>query len=127
VVQIIFAFIAATGTYDIGGDDGQHDGIDVLADYLNSKPIAAVIYDHWLDWELDYYMGEWTNKRRVYYPTPQQLVEGALQLEETGVRYFVAPVDENITEWLNALAAADFAISLDYESANFRVFALVPP
>jgi 4-amino-4-deoxy-L-arabinose transferase-like glycosyltransferase len=121
------AFAAANGVYPIGGDDGRHDGIDELAAYLNGKPVATVIYDRWLDWELDYYMGEWTNKRRVYYPTPQELVEGALQLEETGVRYFVAPGSQNIAAWLDALTAAEFTISLDYESANFRVYALYPP
>jgi 4-amino-4-deoxy-L-arabinose transferase-like glycosyltransferase len=123
----VFSIIAATGIYPIGGDDGRHDGIDELANYLNSKPVATVIYDRWLDWELDYYMGEWTNKRRVYYPTPQGLVEGALQLEETGVRYFVAPRSQNIADWLDALTAVAFTISLDYESANFRVYALYPP
>jgi hypothetical protein len=127
VVMLIFAITAAQGVYPIGGDDGRHDGIDELADFLNSKPVATVVYDRWLDWELDYYMGEWTNKRRVYYPTPQELVEGALQLEETGVRYFVAPGSQNITDWLDALTAAEFIISLDYESANFRVYALNPP
>jgi hypothetical protein len=126
-VMFVFAIIAAQGIYPIGGDDGRHDGIDELAAYLNSKPVATVIYDRWLDWELDYYMGEWTNKRRVYYPTPQELAEGALQLDETGVRYFVAPRSQNIAAWLDALAAAAFTISLDYESANFRVYALNPP
>jgi hypothetical protein len=123
----VFSIIAATGIYPIGGDDGRHDGIDELAAYLNGKPVATVIYDRWLDWELDYYMGEWTNKRRVYYPTPQELVKGTLQLEETGVRYFVAPRSQNIADWLDTLAVAEFTISLDYESANFRVYALNPP
>jgi hypothetical protein len=123
----VSGIFAAMGAYPIGGDDGRHRGIDELAEYLNSKPIATVIYDRWLDWELDYYMGEWTNKRRVYYPTPQQLVAGARQLDEIGTRYFVAPKEKNIEAWLTALAQADFTVSLAYASDNFIVYALSPP
>ena len=53
-------------------------GVDEVAAYLNAKPVATVIYDHWLGWELDYYLGQWHDKRRVYYPTPSALVENAL-------------------------------------------------
>lgn len=127
LVLVAFSFMAATGAYNIGGDDGRHDGIDELADYLNSKPIATVIYDRWLDWELDYYMGEWTNKRRVYYPTPQQLVHDALQLEESGIRYFVAPTMQNVSDWLTVLSPSGFEITIDYEFDNFRVYAVQPP
>lgn len=111
----------------IGGDDGSHDGIDALADYLNDKPIATVIYDPWLDWELDYYMGQWTNKRRVYYPTPEQLVDGALSLDEQGTRYFIAPTDMNLTAWLTALQRAGFSTENDYQTPNFIVYRLQPP
>jgi hypothetical protein len=127
IMIVPFSLISTTGHYPIGGDDGRHTGIDDLADYLNSKPIAAVIYDRWLDWELDYYMGEWTNKRRVYFPTPSALVEGASELKEIGMRYFVAPVEEDISDWLLALTNAGFSVSTDYESENFRVFVIVPP
>ncbi|MDQ7036481.1 MAG: hypothetical protein Q9P01_17105 [Anaerolineae bacterium] len=127
LICAVFGFIAATGAYNIGGDDGRHDGIDDVANYLNSKPIATVIYDRWLDWELDYYMGEWTNKRRVYYPTAQQLVNGARQLEESGTRYFVVPTIQNVSDWLNALSSSGFEITIDYESYHFRIYALQLP
>ena len=39
-----------------------------LARHLNGKPVATVIYDPWLGWELGYYLGVWHDKRRVHYP-----------------------------------------------------------
>ncbi len=124
---VFFAIQATLWRLPIGGDDGQHDSIDELANYLNSKPVATVIYDRWLDWELDYYMGQWTDKRRVFYPTPELLVDGALSLDEAGIRYFVAPSDIDVSEWLSALEMAQFSVDLDYESENFRVYRLIPP
>lgn len=108
----------------IGGDKGAHHGIDDLADHLNSKPIATVIYDRWLGWELEYYMGQWTNKRRVYFPTPSALTEGALALDEIGDRYWVAPIDQPITTWLTALESAGFTIDVDYQTERFIVYRL---
>ncbi len=127
ILVLFFAIQAALWQLPVGGDNGQHDGIDELAIYLNSKPVATVIYDRWLDWELDYYMGQWTDKRRVFYPTPELLVDGALSLDEIGVRYFIAPSDIDISEWLSALETAKFLVELDYELENFLVYSLIPP
>jgi 4-amino-4-deoxy-L-arabinose transferase-like glycosyltransferase len=122
-----FAFIAAWGNLPIGGDDGRHDGINELADYLNSKSVATVIYDTWLDWELDYYMGQWTDKRRVFYPSPDLLLVDALALDEIGSRYFIVPrwIEENA--WLGVLREGGFSVRLDHEFENFRVWELIPP
>jgi 4-amino-4-deoxy-L-arabinose transferase-like glycosyltransferase len=123
----IFALFAAWGNLPIGGDAGRHDGINELADYINSKPVATVIYDTWLDWELDYYMGQWTDKRRVFYPSPELLLKDALALEESGSRYFIVPrwIEENA--WLEALREGGFSVRLDREFENFRVWELIPP
>jgi 4-amino-4-deoxy-L-arabinose transferase-like glycosyltransferase len=121
------AFVAAWGNLPIGGDDGRHDGINELADYLNSKPVATVVYDTWLDWELDYYMGQWTDKRRVFYPSPELLLVDAVALDEIGSRYFIVPrwIDESA--WLETLREAGFSVKLDREFENFRVWELIPP
>ena len=115
------------GPYPIGGDQGQHRGIDELADYLNTLPVATVIYDRWLGWELGYYMGPWTNKRRVYYPTPEALAAGAAELDERGTRIFLAPLDVAAEPWLESLEGIGFGINCDRRIARFRVFALSPP
>ena len=111
----------------IGGDQGEHEGIDELADYLNSKPVATVIYDPWLGWELGYYMGPWSDKRRVHYPTPAALVAGALALDEIGPRYLVAPVGQALDLWLEGLGAAGFSVFADYQSHRFAAYRLLPP
>ncbi|MCA9891693.1 MAG: metallophosphoesterase [Anaerolineae bacterium] len=99
----------------------------VLADYLNEKPIATVIYDPWLGWELGYYLGPWTNKRRVHYPTPDALVKDALELPETGTRYFVAPKDADIGAWLDALSSTNFDVAMEAQIGSFVVVTLTPP
>lgn len=111
----------------IGGDRGANDGIDALASHLNAKPVATVIYDPWLGWELDYYLGQWHNKRRVHYPTAKALVDGALALNEIGERYFVALVDQPHEDWLAALRAAGIGVAVDYERDRFLVYRLTMP
>ena len=127
------ALIAAGGLWSlnagssIDGDRGAYAGIDALAAHLNAKPVATVIYDPWLGWELGYYLGQWHDKRRVHYPTPAALVAGALALDEIGDRYLVAPIDQPHDDWLAALRAAGFAVQVDYERDRFIVYRLSPP
>ncbi len=118
---------AANGRVPIGGDKEEWDGIIEVASYLNQLPIATVIYDRWMGWELDYYLGVWSDKRRVYYPTPETLAAGAAALPEKGARYFPMPLEINEVAWLNALREVGFDISLVYANTRFRVFRLLPP
>ncbi len=127
VILLVPAWDASEGRVPVGGDRGAHAGIDALADYLNAKPLATVIYDHWLGWELGYYMGAWSNKRRVYYPTPEALVHDALTLPEHEPRYFPAPDDAPVIPWLAALQTAGFEVRVDKRIARYTVYALIPP
>ncbi len=116
---------ASEGRIQVGGDLGEHTGIDGLAAYLNSRDLGAIVYDHWLGWELGYYMEAWSDKRRVYYPTPDALAVGALSQTDAAPRYFPVPADEPVSPWLAALRNAGFAVSLVYEAPRFRVYELV--
>lgn len=109
----------------VGGDRGEHTGIDSLARHLNRKPVATVIYDPWLGWELGYYLGVWQDKRRVHYPNPAALVAGALALDEDGDRFLVALVNRRHDSWLDALRMAGFAVEVDYASERFVVYRIV--
>lgn len=106
----------------IGGDRGQHDGIDELANYLNSKPVATVIYDPWLGWELGYYLGQWSDKRRVHFPSAETLADGALALDEVEDRYLLMLGDRPHEDWTAALRAAGFSVIVDYENNRFVVY-----
>lgn len=121
------ALSAAAGQGPLDAERARYDGIELLAAHLNSKPVATVIYDRWLGWELGYYMGQWHDKRRVYYPTPELLAAGALALPEQGTRYFPVPADQPVNEWLAALRAAGFAVEVDLRLPRFVVYALCPP
>lgn len=124
---LLSAIWTLNGATPIGGDRAEFSGIDALAAHLNSKPVATVIYDPWLGWELGYYLDAWQNKRRVHYPTANALVEGALALDEVGDRYLVAPVDQPLEDWLAALRDAGFSASPDYLSERFIAYRLSPP
>lgn len=86
----------------------DYRGIDALADALNERALGAIIYDHWLNWQLGYYMGQWSDKRRVYYPDPAALARDAAADADPAPRYFPAPAAEPLARWLEALAAAGF-------------------
>jgi len=124
VIYFVSTLYLSQISIPVGGDKGDYQGIDDLADYLNDKPVATVIYDRWLGWELSYYMGQWTNKRRVYFPTPQALAEGAVALDEIGDRYWVAPLDQPANKWLSALADVGFTSEVDYQTERFIVYRL---
>ena len=105
----------------------DYTGIDQLADYLNAQPVATVIYDRWLGWELRYYLGQWHDKRIVYYPTPELLARDALALCEIGPRYFPAPASKQVGRWLEALREVGFGITQTYDSPQFVVYQFMPP
>jgi len=128
ILTLAYSARSASETRDQLSEDGSdYTGIIALADTLNAQTLGAVVYDHWLGWELGYYMGQWTDKRRVYYPTPDALVADALKLADPAPRYFVAPIGQPITPWLDALKAAGFAESQFYEQQGFIVYKLIPP
>lgn len=127
VLLAFSALDASEGRIHVGGDQGEHTGIDDLADYLNSQALGAIIYDHWLGWELGYYMGPWSDKRRVYYPTPDALAADALLQPDPAPRYFPAPADQPIGPWLNALRKVGFTVSLVYGTPQFVVYEVLPP
>jgi len=127
VICIPTAWTASEDKLPIGGDQGQHNGIEQVADYLNSQRLGAIVYDHWLGWELGYYMGTWSDKRRVYYPTPQALAADALLQADHAPRYFVVPDWADAHLWLDALRGAQFKVAETYYQPPFAVYELERP
>lgn len=124
----LFGAIAASEQRSpIHSEHVQYNGIEAVAAFLNERPVATVVYDHWLNWQLGYYLGPWNDKRRVYYPTPQALVQDALRLCEDGTRYFPVPNNRPLGPWLAALDQAGFQPQPVYHTLNFSVYALIPP
>jgi hypothetical protein len=95
--------------------------IDRIAADLNALPVATVIYDHWLGWLLNYYMGAWHNKRIVYYPSPEALAAGIQALAEDSPRYFLIPTDDTALYGLSTLWSSSWEQWLSRLQASFRV------
>lgn len=107
----------------------QPDGIIALASWLNDRPLGAIVYDHWLGWEMGFYRGAWSDKRWVYYPDPVSLATDALENPDPAPRYLIGPADadHDLSPWLAALHQQGFATTLAYEAGGYRAYAVTPP
>ncbi|TVR20748.1 MAG: hypothetical protein EA396_09735 [Anaerolineaceae bacterium] len=96
------------------------------ADWLNSREMGAIIYDHWLGWQMGYYMGAWTDKRRVYYPDADTFVADARNNPDRAPRYLLAPHTpaSDVAVWLAAARADGWRVSLAYANDGLRVYRL---
>jgi hypothetical protein len=100
ILVLPFTLRALSGRLDIGGDHGQHTGIDQLAAAINALPANTVIYDYSLDWELVYYLGDRSSVRLVFEPSPQALARTVC--DQGGYSYFAASLAESVP-WLEPL------------------------
>ena len=115
---------ALRGELPLGGDRGQHDGIDALADYLNAELAGTLVYDHWLGWELGYYLGDNPHVALRYMPQPEALAEDLRAQRQP--RYLVAPLHE-VAFWVDVLRGAGFRVERVYTVGDFAVYRLNPP
>ncbi len=101
--------------------------IITLAEEINNLPFAAVVYDHWRGWELGYYLGAWSEKRRVYYPNPTIQARDSLNNPEQWTRYLVAPIGEPYDVWLDAMREVGYTVQIYKQLPQYIIFALDPP
>jgi 4-amino-4-deoxy-L-arabinose transferase-like glycosyltransferase len=113
---------AERGQAALGGDQGTHRGIDRLAHYLNTRLRGETVYDHWLGWELAYYLGESPSVSIVYMPLPEALVEE--MAGKAGPRYLVAPSAQQAAFWIDQCRQAGIAIQVVYDDPPFVVYRL---
>jgi hypothetical protein len=121
VILIAAAMLPGTretlrGAMPIGGDQGRHTGIDPLADYINTHLDGEVIYDHWLGWELNYYLGERPQVSVLYSPMPEALADDMAR--QTRPCYFAVPSAQIAAPWLDALRRAGVKISTIYRDTE---------
>lgn len=109
-------------------DERWHDrDFPALMDSLNAKPLGAIVYDHALGWHTGYYIGAWSDKRRVYYPDPESLAADAPRNPDRAPRYLIAPRSMDVQAWLDALESVGFAVRIDYANAGFISYQVTPP
>jgi 4-amino-4-deoxy-L-arabinose transferase-like glycosyltransferase len=128
VVLLGAAFDAGRGQPGYASETGSsfsaQPAIDSVAAWLAGQHVAAVIYDHWLGWQLDYYLGPWSDKRRVYFPDPQAMAAHAAQLDERQPRFFPIPNRADAAPWLDSLAQAGFSAEAAFEAGSITVYRL---
>lgn len=137
VALALGAVLLAAGFEAAGGDPGYRGGagdsfapqpaVDEVGRWLADQHVAAVIYDPWLGWQLGYYLGAWSDKRRVYFPTPGTLAAGALALDEREPRFLPLPDAVNPEPWLTALAEAGFRAEVTFDTVGVSVYQLESP
>lgn len=105
----------------------RDDDVIALADTINARSLGTIVYDHWSGWHLGYYLGAWSDKRRVYYPDPHVQAQDALLNPERAPRLLVAPRGVDAAPWLAALRESGFEVWLEYENPRFRLYGLLSP
>ena len=125
-----FSIAAAESQYPIGGDHGANDGIDRVAVFLKSLPAGTVVYDHWLAWELDYYVGEGF-VFLAYFDTPAALQDD-LRVFGGAKRYVIFPGHESPDRVADAIGEVGYTLQAVFTTQNrfgqisFAIFEIVP-
>lgn len=96
-----FTLLALRGQIDVGGDRGQHDGIERLAQTMQRLPAGTKVYDFWLGWELRFYLGDQPSATVIFEPSPEGMAR-AVCLAHGNDQYFVGPAEE-VDDWLSVL------------------------
>lgn len=125
VVSLPFAGMAATRQLPLATDDGQHTGIDALAATMNRDFAGEIFYEHWLGWELRYYLTADPQVFLLWFPTPEDLADYAQEELPTipVPRYFVAPKSE-ATPWLSLFAQRGLQQETVYDDGRYVIVAL---
>ncbi len=127
LVMLPATVTALQGRVPSGGDQGQHTGIDLLADYLNTALRGEIVYDHWLGWELAFYLGESPGVTLWYTPLPEALAGDMINAPAGTRRYFVAPDPPTAALWITMLRKARVTITTVYHDTThgFVIYRLV--
>ncbi|MBN1287181.1 MAG: glycosyltransferase family 39 protein [Anaerolineae bacterium] len=99
---------ALAGQTPVGGDKGQHDGIDRAAAFLDTLPAGTPVCHHWLGWELGFYLGETPAVSLTWYPRPGALADALARGDIAAPCYLPAPADAPVARWLGTVKAAGF-------------------
>jgi len=104
-----FSLVAAHSGYPLGGDHGANDGIDQVADYLKGLPSGTVVYDHWLAWQLGYYLGD-GYAYVAYFDTPAALADDLRVFAGRDDRYVIFPAREAPDKVIDAIAQVGYTL-----------------
>lgn len=109
--------------HSIGVQSAAYTGIDQLAASLNALPGESVLYDHWLSWEIRYYLGQFTRVWVVWLPTPESLARTACSVPRPA--YFAGP-PQGMDRWITTLQEAGIRAELAAQTP-LRLYRLTCP
>ncbi len=112
-----FSVVAARSGYPIGGDHGANDGIEQVAGYLKSLPSGTVVYDHWLAWQLGYYLGDGF-AYLAYFDTPAAIADDLRVFASNGDRYVIFPARESPEKVIDAVRQVGYTLTPVLETKN---------
>ncbi len=131
ILLFLPALRASNSRYPIGGDHGAYDGIEKVAAFLNDLEEGAVLYDHWLSWELSFYLFDGP-LYVAWIPGPAALATDLVTHGESSRRYIVLPGWESFSEVESAIAAAGYDTRVQLTTydrkgrRSFTVYEIVP-
>ncbi|MFQ3536524.1 MAG: glycosyltransferase family 39 protein [Aggregatilineales bacterium] len=98
-----FTWRTLCNEHTIGVQSEFYRGVDQLAAHINALDGAPIVYDHWLSWELRYYLGDSPRAQLIWYPSAEWLSRDVCNLPTPS--YFAAP-EAAAWRWLAMLNAA---------------------
>ncbi|MHB8630252.1 MAG: hypothetical protein ACYDEO_29155 [Aggregatilineales bacterium] len=102
---LIIFILTFTPPINAGGDPSVFAGIDRVAAALDKLPTGTIIYEHWLGWELGFYLGTQPPVTIIWQPTIDALI--AAIRRQPG--YLVAPRMDSVS-WRYLLQAAGIKV-----------------
>lgn len=117
IITLPFSLAAAESKYPIGGDHGANDGIERVADYLKSLPPGTVVYDHWLAWQLGYYLGDGF-AYLAYFDTPAALADDLRVFAKDDARYVIFPAREAPDKVIDAIGQVGYTLTPVFTTQN---------
>jgi 4-amino-4-deoxy-L-arabinose transferase-like glycosyltransferase len=117
LVMLPFSVVAARSGYSVGGDHGANDGIEQVAAYLKSLPSGTVVYDHWLAWQLGYYLGDGF-AYLAYFDTPAALAGDLRVFAGHDDRYVIFPAREPPEKVIDAAGQVGYTLTPVLETKN---------
>jgi hypothetical protein len=121
---------AAGGHLPLGGDHGLYDGIDQVAGFLANSSYGTVLYDHWLSWQLRYYLFD----SKVYvswFAGPAVLEQDLRAFGDRSPRFLVRPAWEEVAPLETAVERAGYELAAAYAahrldgSTSFVIYRIV--
>ncbi len=119
VVAVLIACLMPFFATRLGNEADQNAGIDRLAAALNQLPAGSIVYDHWLGWELGFYLGDTPTVQVIWQSTIDDLATAVHQ--QPG--YFVGERD-SVQDWTEVLADMGITVRVVASEGNFMLVQL---